>query len=91
MSSRPHPGRWIAHPADRLNALRALIAPALLFAPFVSDFTAGYTWLYAIGIFMLIGKTNYLLHLHIHHPFSRNKALNLLFDLSMGIVTGFAA
>jgi len=91
MSDRPRPGRWIAHPADRINALRALIAPALLFAPFVSDFAAGYHWLYGIVIFMLIGKTNYLLHLHIHHPFSRNKALNLAFDLSMGSVSGMTA
>jgi fatty acid desaturase len=52
---------------------------------------AGYTWLYAIGIFFLIGKTNYLLHLHIHRPFSSNKIFNLLLDLSMGSVTGMTA
>lgn len=91
MGSRPAPGKWIAHPADRFNAVRALIAPPLLFAPFFSDFAAGYTWLYALGIFVLIGKTNYLLHLHIHHPFSRKRALNLLFDLSLGIVSGMAS
>jgi len=90
MPRRPQPGRWIAHPADRLNAVRALIAPFVLFAPFVCDF-GPYAWFYAAGIFLLIGKTNYLLHLHIHHPFSRNKALNLLFDLSMGIVTGMTS
>src|SRR5882724_11998879 len=88
MQASPRPGKWITHPADRLNALRALVAPFFLFAPFVSNFAVDHTWLYAIGIFTLIGKTNYLLHLHIHHPFSRNRILNLLFDLSMGIVTG---
>ena len=65
---------WFVHPADRTNALRALVAPALLFAPFVSDFAAGYHWLYAIVIFHADRQqTNYLLHLHIHHPFSRNR------------------
>jgi fatty acid desaturase len=82
---------WIIHPADRLNALRALVAPPIGFAPFFFDSFAANTWLYGIGIFFLIGKTNYLLHLHIHHPFSRNSALNLLLDLSMGSVSGMTS
>ena len=87
----PRPGTWISHPADRYNAFRALVAPPILFAPFFSDLAAGTIWLYAVTIFLVIGKTNYLLHLHIHHPFSRNGALNLLFDLSMGTVTGMTS
>jgi len=82
---------WIIHPADRLNALRALVAPPIGFAPFFFDSFAANTWLYGIAIFFLIGKTNYLLHLHIHHPFSRNSALNLLLDLSMGSVSGMTS
>ena len=91
MSNRLKTNRWIAHPADRVNAARALIAPFLLFAPYVVNFPEGYEIFYAVGIFMLIGKTNYLLHLHIHRPFSRIPALNLLFDLSMGAVTGMVS
>ena len=91
MARQTHPRRWIAHPADRFNAVRALIAPVLLFAPFVSGFVAGYEPIYAVGIFTLIGKTNYLLHLHIHRPFSRVRALNLLFDLSLSAVSGMTA
>src|SRR5260370_223457 len=70
--------KWIAHPADRWNAARALAAPFLLFAPFVTDFFAGYEIIYAAVTFVLIGDTNYLLHLHIHRPLSRKPALNLL-------------
>jgi fatty acid desaturase len=91
MSERQKTGRWISHPADRWNAVRALIAPFLLFAPFVVSWFAGYEVIYAIATFMVIGKTNYLLHLHIHRPFSRIAALNILFDLSMGAVTGMTA
>lgn len=91
MSERASSGRWITHPADRFNTLRAVIAPVLLFAPFVSPFASGYEPLYAVAIFTLIGKTNYLLHLHIHRPFSHSRALNLLFDLCMGAVTGMTA
>jgi fatty acid desaturase len=92
MSDQPRAsGKWIAHPADRVNAARALLAPVLFFAPFVVEFPKGYELAYGAVIFMLIGKTNYLLHLHIHRPFSRNRALNILFDLSMGAVTGMVS
>lgn len=83
---------WIIHPADRPNALWALAAPPILFAPFFFDSLAAHAALYGIAIFFfLIGKTNYLLHLHIHHPFSRNDTLNLLLDLSMGSVTAMTS
>lgn len=91
MPQRSKTGRWIAHPADRVNAARALVAPLLFFAPFVSSFAAGYEAVYAVIIFVFIGKTNYLLHLHIHRPYSRKRMLNLVFDLSMGAVTGMAS
>ena len=44
-----------------------------------------------VAVFFLIGETNYILHLHIHHPFAKQKWLNLLLDLSMGMATGFTA
>jgi fatty acid desaturase len=88
MSGRSKKKAWIAHPADRPNAARALAAPFLLFAPFVVDLVAGYEIVYGIIAFTVIGKTNYLLHLHIHRPFSAKPAFNLILDLSMGVVTG---
>jgi fatty acid desaturase len=91
MSAQSNVGKWITHPADRSNVARALAAPWLLFAPFVVDLISGYEIVYAVVTVMLIGKTNYLLHLHIHRPFSRTPALNLILDLSMGIVTGMAS
>jgi fatty acid desaturase len=84
-------GKWIAHPADRWNAARALAAPFLLFAPFVTDCFASYELVYAAITFVLIGDTNYLLHLHIHRPLSRKRAVNLTFDLCMGAVTGMSS
>ena len=91
MPDRSETGKWIAHPADRWNVARALAAPFLLFAPFVVSLFSGYEIAYAIVAFMLVGKTNYLLHLHIHRPFSRNPALNLALDLSMGSVSGMVS
>jgi fatty acid desaturase len=91
MSGQSKRGTWIAHPADGLNAARAMAAPFLLFAPFVVDLFAGYEIVYGVIAFMVIGKTNYLLHLHIHRPFSGKPALNLILDLSMGAVTGMVS
>jgi fatty acid desaturase len=88
MSGRSKKKAWIAHPADRPNAARALAAPFLLFAPFVLDLVAGYEIVYGIIAFTVIGKTNYLLHLHIHRSFSGKPVFNLILDLSMGAVTG---
>jgi fatty acid desaturase len=42
-------------------------------------------------IFALAGDTNYLLHLHIHRPFTGKAWLNLVLDLSMGLTTGMTA
>jgi fatty acid desaturase len=91
MSAQSSDGKWIVHPADRLNAVRALAAPLLLFAPFAVDLFAGFEAVYALAAFTLIGETNYLLHLHIHRPFSRKPVLNRILDLCMGAVTGMAS
>jgi fatty acid desaturase len=80
----------IAHPADRLNVMRALVAPVVLFTPFWYEFS-GYNLLVAIVIFALVGDTNYLLHLHIHRPFSTRKWLNVTLDLAMGLTSGMTA
>jgi hypothetical protein len=53
-----HAAMWIAHPADRLNVVRALIAPVVLLSPFWYGFPDGCTWLAAMIIFAVIGDTN---------------------------------
>jgi hypothetical protein len=88
MPTPPKTAAWIAHPADRRNVARALAAPLLLFTPFAVDWFAGYEIVYAIVAFTLIGDTNYLLHLHIHRPFSRKPSFNLVLDLSMAAAPG---
>jgi fatty acid desaturase len=84
-------GGWIRHPADRLNVIRALTAPVLLFAPFVVNALDGYEIIYFTVAFVLIGDSNYLLHLHVHRPYSSRPSLNLILDFSLGAVTGMTA
>lgn len=78
----------IANSADRINVARGLAAPIILFAPFWYGIPGGQPVLAAGAIFLLIGETNYILHLHIHRPFATKPWLNILLDLSMGITTG---
>jgi fatty acid desaturase len=82
---------WIIHPADRLNVARGLFAPFVLLSPFWYGFPERYGAVAALFIFALVGDTNYLLHLHIHRPFTRKTWLNLILDLSMGVTTGMTS
>lgn len=81
----------LAHPADRLNVMRAILAPAAVFYPFAFGFPGGHAVIYIILLFALVGDTNYILHLHIHRPFLKNRVLNLILDICMGLSTGMMA
>jgi fatty acid desaturase len=81
----------IANSADRLNVARGLAAPVILFSPFWYGFWSDHPVVTFVAIFVLIGETNYLLHLHVHRPFSTKAWLNLVLDLSMGAATGMTA
>ncbi len=84
-------GAILAHPADLFVFWRGLLAPLVLFAPFFSETLRAHIVLYAIALLFLIGNTNYILHLHVHRPFSRLRGVNLLLDLAMGAATGMVA
>lgn len=85
------PMRFVAHPADTFNIFRALLAPVVFFLPFGCDFFADHIFVYFIALLFLIGNTNYILHLHIHRPFTTLGGFNLLLDLAMGASTGMTA
>lgn len=76
---------------DTTNVIRSLLAPVVFFLPFYMGLPEGYEVLAVILIYVVIGDSNYILHLHIHRPFSRNRAVNLLLDLCLGSVTGMTA
>ena len=80
-----------SHPSDVRNIVRALLAPMIFFLPVVTGFPEGFAALGVFVIYYFIGDTNYLLHLHVHRPFTRNRAFNLLLDLAMASVTAMTA
>lgn len=76
---------------DRWNVARALLAPFIFFYPFAFGFPSGFGTLWFILAFLVIGDMNYVLHLHIHHPFTRSPIVNRILDLCLGCVTGMTA
>jgi len=78
------------HKADRINVIRALSAPLIFFYPFVFGFPI-HPVLFFLVAFVAIGDMNYILHLHIHHPFTRSAAVNKVLDIALGLVTGMTS
>ncbi len=81
----------IANRADRFTVLRGLLAPVVFSVPFWWPTTGLAALLLPLAMFVLIGETNYLLHLHIHRPLSTRRWLNLTLDLCMAVATGMTA
>ncbi len=86
-----HRRKLLAHSSDFFLFWRGLFAPAILFAPFFSQFILDHLTSYSFALLFLIGNTNYILHLHIHRPFSGRPSVNLLLDLTMAAATGMTA
>jgi fatty acid desaturase len=85
------PVSMIRNSSDRLIVFRAILAPIALFYPIFFGFPNNNSLMYFLGLFIVVGDTNYLLHLHIHRPFFFNRTLNIIFDLLMGFSTGMMA
>ena len=69
---------------DWLNCVRAILAPVVLFLPFWYGLPEGCEVLAALAIFFIIDDTNYILHLHVHHPFSKHRWANLVLTSRWG-------
>lgn len=81
----------LRHKKDLFNAVRGFTAPLLFFLPFYTGFPQGNEFLVAALLWLVVGDINHVLHLHIHHAFFKNKLLNLILELCMGMVTGMTA
>lgn len=79
------------YPEDRINIFRSVLAPIVFFLPFFTGLPEGYELAAVAFIYFVIGDTNYILHLHIHNPFTRNKLINRSLDLILASVTGMTA
>ena len=82
----------LAHREDRLDAWRGFTAGPILLLPAVVDAPGRVldVLLGAVVWFLLI-DINFVLHQHVHAPFTRHRVHNLVLDWSMSIATGMCA
>lgn len=82
---------FLHYKADRINFIRGLTSPVLIFFPYYAKLPEGYEILALVIIFLLISSINHVLHLHTHRPFSKSNFLNLTLDIFMGLSTAMTA
>ncbi len=83
--------RLIIHPEDRPQVILALVGPAILLFPFLLSAPLWVEILVWINCWFLLCRHNYILHNHVHRPFTRLKLLNRVIGLCLGFTTGMTA
>lgn len=76
---------------DLVNFIRGISAPIIFFYPVYAGFPEGYTVLTVCVLWLILNDINHVLHLHIHHTFSKSNTNNIILDICMGVVTGMTA
>jgi fatty acid desaturase len=84
-------GRPFCRREDIIKILQALVTPAAFFLPYTLSLSVAELSAYLLALVAVNGSANYLLHLHVHHPFTTSRACNLLLDLMLGAATGITA
>jgi fatty acid desaturase len=72
--------------------LRSLLAVPILLVPAIAGLPEGWAGLFAgLGIWFLLNDMNFLLHQHVHRPWTHSSFLNRTLDLLLSVVTGMSA
>jgi fatty acid desaturase len=77
--------------ADVPQVLNALVGPYVLVAPLALGLRGWPLFGAWLGVWLYICRHNYILHNHVHHPFTDSKWLNRWLDWSLGFVTAMTA
>jgi beta-carotene hydroxylase len=77
--------------ADIPQVLNALAGPFVLTAPLTLGLRGWPLFAAWLGVWLYICRHNYILHNHVHHPFTDSKRLNRWLDYSLGFVTAMTA
>jgi fatty acid desaturase len=81
----------IRHPADQVQVGLALLGPAALSLPFLISFSLELEILLWGVVWLFICRNNYILHNHVHRPFTSSRTLNRLLAILLGFCTGMTA
>jgi fatty acid desaturase len=81
----------IRHPADRFQLALAVVGPVVLISPFLLSLNVGLEIALWIFVWLCISRHNYILHNHVHHPFTSSTPLNRTINVLLGFCTGMTA
>lgn len=84
-------GRPFCRREDICNILQALVTPVAFFLPYFLSLSFAELSVHVLTLIAVNGSANYLLHLHVHYPFTTSRPFNLLLDLMLGATTGITA
>jgi len=81
----------LRHPADRFQLALAVIGPVVLVSPFFLSLDVAsevFLWLF---VWLFVSRHNYILHNHVHHPFTSSRLVNRIVNVLLGFCTGMTA
>ncbi|MEZ6031987.1 MAG: hypothetical protein R3C17_02775 [Planctomycetaceae bacterium] len=82
----------LQHREDFVMFIRSLIAVPVLLIPAVIGLPNGiYGVLCGLCIWFMLNDMNFLLHYHVHCPWTRFSVLNRVVDTLLSLVTGMSA
>jgi fatty acid desaturase len=84
--------RLVRHHRDWPNIVSAISGPIVFFYPFYHGLNGSLELvIYAVLLLVWIADLNYLLHLHVHRPFTTSAVFNRVIDLCLGSVSGMTS
>ncbi len=84
-------GGLVRDPADRFQVALAIIGPFILIGPFFLSLNIGFEIGLWVVVWLCVCRHNYILHNHVHRPFSRSRILNRTIAVLLGFCTGMTA
>jgi fatty acid desaturase len=82
----------LQHPADRVMFLRSALALPILLYPAIAELPGGVAGVMTgLMVWFLLSDMNFLLHQHVHRPWTNSFFVNRMIDLVLSVVTGMSA
>ncbi len=92
IESTPSRRRLLHYREDTVMFVRAILAPAFLLIPAVFGMPDGWLGLAAgLSLWFVLNDMNFLLHQHVHRPWTTSKVINRWIDLTLSMVTGMSS
>ena len=81
----------IRNPADRHQVALAFAGPFVLLFPFCVSLSLWWEVPLWFAVWLFLCRHNYILHNHVHCPFTRSRSLNRVIAIMLGFCTGMTA